>query len=54
LNRIICSDNYWKIFSLDKARRVLGYEPQDDAGPELDPEAKLAERDKTEFKVHPE
>ena len=30
------SDNYWKIFSLDKARAVLGYQPQDDAGPVLD------------------
>jgi len=25
------SDNYWNIFSLDKARKVLGYEPQDNA-----------------------
>lgn len=48
------SDNYWKIFSLDKARAVLGYEPQDDAGPVIDPDAEQLERDYTEFKVHPE
>ena len=48
------SDNYWKIFSLDKAREVLGYEPQDDAGPVLDPAAEQLERDYTEFKAHPE
>lgn len=48
------SDNYWKIFSLDKARRELGYQPQDNAGPTLKPGSKMAERDLTEFKVHPE
>ena len=48
------SDNYWKIFSLDKARKVLGYRPEDDAGPVLDPDAKQLERDFTEFKAHPE
>jgi NAD+ dependent glucose-6-phosphate dehydrogenase len=48
------SDNYWKIFSLEKARAVLGYEPQDDAGPTLDAGAEQLERDLTEFKVHPE
>ncbi len=46
------SDNYWKIFSLDRARKLLGYEPQDDAGPELNPDATMAERDRTEYKVH--
>ena len=48
------SDNYWKIFSLERARKLLGYEPQDDAGPALDPNAAMPERDATEFKVHPE
>ena len=48
------SDNYWSIFSVDRARALLGYQPQDDAGPELDPNAVLPERDATEFKVHPE
>ena len=48
------SDNYWKIFSLDKARAVLGYEPQDAAGQQLDPAVEQLERDLTEFKVHPE
>ncbi len=46
------SDNYWKIFSLDRARKLLGYEPQDDAGPELNPNATMADRDRTEYKVH--
>lgn len=48
------SDNYWKIFSLDKAKRELGYKPEDDAGPSLNPNSKMAERDLTEYKVHPE
>ena len=48
------SDNHWKVFSLEKAKRELGYEPQDDAGPELKPESILSDRDRTEFKVHPE
>ena len=46
------SDNYWGMFSLDRARKLLGYEPQDDAGPVLDPNSKGAERDKTEYKQH--
>ena len=46
------SDNYWAIFSLDKARRVLGYEPQDGAGETITP-APSPERDKTEYKMHP-
>ena len=48
------SDNYWSIFSLDKARRVLGYEPEDDAGRHINPDRKLPERDDTEFKQHPD
>lgn len=48
------SNNHWSIFSLDKARKELGYEPQDDAGPEIDPNSKMAERDQTEFKQHPD
>ena len=48
------SNNYWNIFSLEKARKVLGYEPQDDAGKVLDPTSKLLERDDTDFKQHPD
>ena len=48
------SDNYWNIFSLDKARKVLGYEPQDDAGTVIDPGSKMLERDDTDFKQHPD
>ena len=48
------SDNYWSIFSLDKARRVLGYEPEDDAGRHINLDRKLPERDDTEFKQHPD
>jgi NAD+ dependent glucose-6-phosphate dehydrogenase len=48
------SGNYWSIFSVDRARELLGYQPQDDAGPKLDPAAAQPERDATEFKVHPE
>ena len=46
------SDNYWGMFSLDRARKLLGYEPQDDAGPVLDPNSKIADRDQTEYKQH--
>jgi len=46
------SNNYWNIFSLEKARKVLGYEPQDDAGKVLDPTGKMLERDDTDFKQH--
>ena len=42
------SDNYWNIFSLDKARKVLGYKPQDDAGQHINPDSKMSERDDTE------
>ena len=48
------SDNYWSIFSLDQARDVIGYQPQDDAGEAIDPNASQPERDLTEFKLHPE
>ena len=48
------SNNYWNIFSLDKARKVLGYEPQDDAGTVIDPGSKMLERDDTDFKQHPD
>ena len=43
------SDNEWNIFSLDKAREVLGYEPQDDAGHVLNLNRKMLERDDTDF-----
>ena len=48
------SNNYWNIFSLEKARKVLGYEPQDDAGKVLDPTSKMLERDDTDFKQNPD
>jgi NAD+ dependent glucose-6-phosphate dehydrogenase len=48
------SDNHWNIFSLDKAREVLGYEPQDDAGQVLNPTKGLSDRDDTDFKQHEE
>ncbi len=48
------SNNYWNIFSLDKARKVLGYEPQDDAGTVIDRGSKMLERDDTDFKQHPD
>lgn len=46
------SNNYWSIFTTEKAQRLLGYEPQDDAGPELNPDSVAADRDATEFKQH--
>ena len=46
------SDNYWNIFSLDKARKILGYEPQDNAGRHLNTDRALPDRDDTEFKQH--
>jgi NAD+ dependent glucose-6-phosphate dehydrogenase len=48
------SNNYWNIFNLDKARKLLGYDPQDDAGKLIDPNSKLPDRDRTEFKENPE
>lgn len=48
------SDNHWNIFSLDKAREVLGYEPQDNAGQVLNPNKGLSQRDDTDFKQHEE
>ena len=32
------SDNTWKIFSIERAKKILGYEPDDDAGTEWAPE----------------
>ena len=26
------SDNYWKIFSIEKAKKILGYKPSDNSG----------------------
>jgi nucleoside-diphosphate-sugar epimerase len=46
------SNNTWNIFSLDKAREVLGYEPQDNAGEILNLDRKMLERDDTDFKQH--
>ena len=48
------SDNYWNIFSLEKARQILGYEPQDDAGCDLNLEKGLSYRDDTDYKQHEE
>ena len=49
------SDNYWNIFSIEKAKKELGYSPQDDSGPELTKELSTPqlERDRTEFKINP-
>jgi hypothetical protein len=30
----VTSDNQWKIFSIDKAREILGYAPEDAGGGE--------------------
>ena len=46
------SDNYWGMFNLDRARNLLGYEPQDDAGPVINPNSKIDSRDETEYKQH--
>ena len=42
-------------FSIEKAKKELGYEPQDDSGPEYTGRLleEQLERDKTEFKKHP-
>ena len=29
------SDNHWKIWSIEKAKKILGYKPFDGAGPEF-------------------
>ena len=50
------SNNHWNLFDITKAKEELGYEPQDDAGAIVTDEDRAfvqAERDKTEFKVHP-
>ena len=41
--------------SIDKAKKDLGYDPQDDSGPEYTGRLleEQLERDKTEFKKHP-
>ena len=41
--------------SIEKAKKELGYEPQDDSGPEYSGRLleEQLERDKTEFKKHP-
>jgi len=46
------SDNHWKIFSLERARDLIGYEPQDDAGETVTGNP-LSERDSTEYRLHP-
>lgn len=46
------SDNRWKIFSLQRARDLIGFEPQDDAG-EAVTGGPLPERDSTEYRLHP-
>lgn len=46
------SDNYWKVFSLERAKDLIGYEPQDDAGRTFTP-GPVPERDSTEFRLHP-
>ena len=46
------SDTSGGMCSLYGARTLLGYEPQDDAGPVLDPNSKIADRDQTEYKQH--
>jgi len=38
------SDNRWKIFSLDNARKLLGYQPQDGAGEKWTPRPAPARR----------
>jgi NAD+ dependent glucose-6-phosphate dehydrogenase len=48
------SNNTWNIFSLDKAREVLGYEPEDDAGEIINTDREMLERDDTDFKQHEE
>ncbi|MBM3956757.1 MAG: NAD(P)-dependent oxidoreductase [Gemmatimonadetes bacterium] len=45
------SDNYWKVFSLDAARRLVGFAPQDGAGETFTPRPE-PERDRTDYKQH--
>ena len=45
------SDNYWKIFSLEAARKLVGFEPEDGAGEAFTP-APEPERDRTDYKQH--
>jgi len=45
------SDNYWKIFSLEAARELVGFEAQDGAGETFTP-GEEPERDRTDHKAH--
>ncbi|MEX0763270.1 MAG: NAD(P)-dependent oxidoreductase [Dehalococcoidia bacterium] len=44
------SDNYWKVWSIDRAKNELGYQPEDGSGETFTP-GPTPERDVTEFKV---
>ncbi len=33
----ITSDNRWKVFSIEKAKRILGFRPEDGAGDQYTP-----------------
>lgn len=46
------SNNYWKVFSLQHAKDMIGFQAKDDAGRELDHQLTQLERDDTEFKMH--
>ena len=46
------SDNYWKVFSLEAARELVGFEPQDGAGETFTPGEEEPERDRTDYKLH--
>ena len=48
----VTSDNHWKMFSLQRAKDLIGYEPHDDAG-ETVTSGPIPERDSTEFRLHP-
>jgi len=45
------SGNYWGVLSLERAKQLIGYEPQDDAGKTFAP-GKMLERDRTDYKRH--
>ncbi len=46
------SDNYWKVFSLQRARDLIGFEPEDDAGDTFAP-GPVPEQDSADFRLHP-
>ena len=48
---IATSDNYWKVFSLEAARELVGFEAQDGAGETFTP-GEEPERDRTDYKQH--